>query len=89
LYWGGRGQKINVSSLSEDIDQTAEEDVSSFDETFEDITKNLSFLNKKILHMYYAQDLSMKEIAAQVDLSPTRVFQLLKFSLKKCRESYD
>ena len=89
LYWGGRNQDIKMSSWDNAYDSAAESDPESFDEFFEDIVKNLSAIGKKVLRMYYAQDLTIKEIAVEVNLSPTRVFQLLKSSLQNIREDLD
>ncbi len=89
LYWGGRGQDVRVSSWDDQYDFAAEAEPDNFDELFDGITKNLSPLGKRILRLYYAEDLTIKQIAEQVGLSPTRVFQLLKSNLQSLREDLD
>lgn len=89
LYWAGRGQDVKVSSWDEALDYAAETEPENFDEFFDGIAKNLSSLGKKILRMYYAEDLTIKQIAAEVNLSPTRVFQLLKSNLQALRKDLD
>ena len=89
LYWGGRGQDVKVSSWDDTYDNAAEPEPENFDEFFDGIAKNLSPLAKRILRMYYAEDLTIKEVAAEVGLSPTRVFQLLKSSLQTLRKDLD
>ena len=89
LYWAGRGQSVKVSSWDESYDYAAETEPESFDEFFDGISKNLSPIGKKVLRMYYAEDLTIKQIAEQVNLSATRVFQLLKSNLQTLRKDLD
>ena len=89
LYWGGRGQDVKMNSWEQSFDYADEEEPASFDEFFDGIAKNLSGIGKKVLRMYYAEDLTIKQIAKKVDLSPTRVFQLLKSNLQMLREDLD
>lgn len=89
LFWNGRGQSAKVNSLDESYDYAAEPEPDNFDEFFEGITKELSPLGKRVLRLYYAEDLTLKEIAAQVGLSVTRVYQLLQTNLKSLRISLD
>jgi len=89
LYWNGRGQSAKVNSLDESYDYAGEPEPDNFDEFFEGITKELNPLGRKVLRLYYAEDLTLKEIAAQVGLSVTRVYQLLQVNLKLLRNNLD
>jgi RNA polymerase sigma factor (sigma-70 family) len=89
LYWNGRGKSAKVNSWDDSYDYAAEPEPDNFDEFFEGVTKDLSPLGKKILWLYYVEDLTLKEIATRVGLSPTRVYQLLQVNLKSLRNSLD
>lgn len=89
LYWAGRGQNVKVSSWDDAYDHATEAEPENFDEFFDGIAKNLFPLGKKILRLYYAEDLTIKQIAEQVNLSSTRVFQLLKSNLQSLRDKLD
>lgn len=85
LYWNGRGKVAKVSSL--EVDYASEEDIDSFNDFFDGVTKDLSSLGKKVLWLYYGEDKTLKEIASVVSLSISRVYQLITKSLSKIRES--
>jgi len=89
LYWAGRGQDVKVSSWDDAFDYADEAEPENFDEFFDGIAKNLSPIGKQVLRMYYAEDLTIKQIAEKVNLSATRVFQLLKINLQNLREDLD
>jgi RNA polymerase sigma factor (sigma-70 family) len=84
LCWNGRGKAAKVNSMDDSYDYAAEPE-SDFEEFFDWITKELSPLGKRILRMYYAEDMTLKDVASQIGLSVTRVYQILQTSLQSLR----
>ncbi len=89
LYWGGRRGGFKVSSWDSEYEQVSESESEDFNDFFEGITKMLSPLSKKILYMYYAEDKTMKQIGVEVNLSASRVYQILQDNLQVLRETVD
>jgi len=70
------------NSMAESIPQKETESSVEF---FEEATKQLNDLDKNILHMYYVQDMSMKEIGCKIGVSESRISQLLKKTRDKVK----
>ena len=83
-----RNFKIRTTILEQDIAE------SSFNEThirdkfvnyIDEITSCLNAMDKNILFMYYIEELSMLEIGLRVNLSESRISQLISSSTKMVR----
>lgn len=81
LYWS---KTIKVNYLIEDIETKQ----LFFDDSFEDLIKGLTVIEKEILKMYFQDELTISTIAAKKNLSTTRIHQLIKKSLEVIKGSY-
>jgi len=76
LYWFGREK---VESLPKEI--VCKND--HLNETFEDLTVHLSSYDRKIVYMYFIQDNTMQEIADSMQISLTKVYNILNSSIQE------
>lgn len=70
---------------------TADEPYIDADEINDFFTEATNFLNaigKKVVIMYYKDDLSLKEIGHRLNLSESRICQILKKSLGQIKQKY-
>lgn len=86
LCWDGRQHMAKVTSWDESFDQASEDDSEDFRDVFEEVTTRLTPTCKKIIWLYYAEDKTLNEIGVSLQLSTTRVHQLLQGSLTKMRD---
>lgn len=73
----------NGETLASNLPQG--EPCKDFNEIFDEATKTLSNQNKKIIMMYFLDDLSLKEIGRKIGVSESRVSQILKQSKEEIR----
>lgn len=81
LYWF---KDAKVEPLPEDL--VCKEN--NLENIFEDITSKLPSRSRNIAHMYFMQNMTMKEIAQKSNISLTRICQILKeIKNDKCRRN--
>lgn len=83
LSWGPRGKNVKTEVVDDNSFSFYDD---TFEEFFEDVTKSLSALARKIVRLYYVEELTIKEIAVEVDLSSTRIHQIIQASLSQLRQ---
>jgi len=82
----GKDEEFSFSSIF------AQPEENKPQEFFEEVTKGLNALGKKIIKNYYIDDLSLKEIGSQINVGASRVSQILskcRISLKKSWSSVE
>jgi RNA polymerase sigma factor (sigma-70 family) len=79
FYWGGRTKPLSVTSLKSDCEDKEED-------CFDEFVEPLSDLGKKVISMRYKEYMTMEEIAEKVNLSKSRVFQLIQENLQTLRQ---
>jgi RNA polymerase sigma factor (sigma-70 family) len=84
---GGRKWGTKFYQWDEQYEFAAEPEPENFSDSFDELTRDVSDIGKKVLWMYYAQDMTLKEIGEKVNLSKTRIHQLLKTNLDYLRDS--
>lgn len=83
----GRSKSCKIQFFEEDYDSVAEPEPDSFDEFFEDLTSELKSTTKQVLYFYYAEDFTLRQIAERMDISQTRVHQILQSGIQELREN--
>jgi RNA polymerase sigma factor (sigma-70 family) len=87
LGWGTRNTRWQGQSWDETYDYASESEP-VINDSFEMLIAGLSKSAKKVVWLYYVEDLTMKEIGKKIRLSQTRVFQIIKESLAKLNDSW-
>lgn len=73
LCWGGRKDKIKISSC--EIEPEAKTKEYKFSDNLPDC---IADIDKKVLLYYYVEEFTMKEIGDILNLSPTRIYQIIQ-----------
>ncbi len=82
LCWGQRGNWVKASSWDDSCDYAAEVEGEN---DFDSLTSGLAPQARKVLYLYYAKDLTIKEVAKEIGLSATRIHQIIQESLERLR----
>lgn len=82
----GRSKSCKIQFFEEDYDYAAEPEPDNFNEFFEDLTSDLKSTVKRVLYFYYAEDFTLRQIAERMDISQTRVHQILQGGIQELRE---
>jgi RNA polymerase sigma factor (sigma-70 family) len=83
----GRSKSCKIQFFEEDYDSAAEPEPNSFSEFFDDLTSELKATAKQVLYFYYAEDFTLRQIAERMDISQTRVHQILQGGIQELREN--
>jgi RNA polymerase sigma factor (sigma-70 family) len=87
LGWGTRNNRWQSHAWEETYDYASEPE-EGVNDSFEMVTGRLGKQGQNVLRMYFVEDLTMKEIAERVNLSQTRVFQIIKISIADLKETW-
>jgi len=84
----GRFPEVSLDIKANEDQMTLVDSIPAFEskdptDFFEEVTKNLNTIGKKVVKSYYIDDQSLKEIGVSIQVSESRVSQIFK----KCRES--
>jgi RNA polymerase sigma factor (sigma-70 family) len=84
LCWGSRSNRLNRLSL-EGLPEGATEDV-QHDDSIDVLTGDLPERSRDVVLMYYVEDCTLGDIADKLEVSQTRVHQILTKSVKQLRD---
>jgi RNA polymerase sigma factor (sigma-70 family) len=83
----GRSKFCRIQFFEESYDCAAEPEPENFTEAFDELTAGLRVSSRQVLYFYYAEDLTLREIAKRMNMSQTRVHQILQSGIQELRDT--